>query len=354
MTVAVHASAEHDPGARGRAFGHSFADRLVSSWDAYGRVFAEHGVSDGLVRRVGDETLAALENWAPLLAAELRGIAHGSGLEPWQAAALNARSEVLAAADALTPGECSTSVFVPSTGAPLTIQTWDWHHATGDTLLIWQYEPLPGRTVKTFTEFGLLAKIGVSSAGLGVHFNLLQHVSDGGQVGIPVHLLARQILDRATSCDEAEALVRSARVSASVALTVVEYDGNRGNACTLEVSPAGVVRLAPDEHGYLQHTNHFLDAELAGGERLGTEDPDTYARMSALGQRTAALSGGDFMTRLQALVQHREDGSALCCHPDQESPWQTHVVVGLDVATGGLQLHDGAPCTASPDRVAVV
>jgi isopenicillin-N N-acyltransferase-like protein len=348
MTVTVFTSGLGDETARGVEFGRAWRSHIEGSWDAYRQVFAENEVPEPVVRRVADETFAAGEAWAPELAAEILGIARGAGMEPWQVAALNARSEVLAAG-APTPGECSTSVFVPPTGPPRTVQTWDWHRALGDSTLVWQYDARPGWSVKTFTEFGLLAKIGVNSAGLGVHFNLLRHVSDGASSGVPVHLLARRILDQAATVSRAEELIRSAPVSASVTLTVVSHDGVRGDACTFEVCPTGVARIDTDAHGFLRHTNHFLDPALAEGEQRAVEDADSRARLSALERRTDALRSDDFAVRMCALREHREDGSALCCHPEEDSPWQTHAVIGLEVDSGRLLVQDGSPCTATED-----
>lgn len=353
-TLTVYASPAGDESGRGVDFGRSWRAQLESTWRAYQQVFREHDVPDHVVRRVADDTFAALESWAPRLAAQILGIASGSGLPRWRVAALNARSEVLAAAGTPMPGECSTSVYVPEAGPPRTIQTWDWHQALRDSLLVWQYDARPGWTVKTFTEFGLLGKIGVNSSGLGVHFNLLQHAADGGSPGVPVHLLARRVLDEAASVAEAEELVRSAPVSASVALTLVGYDGHRRAATTLEVSPTGLAPIPTDSEGQLRHTNHFLDPGLALGERLADEDPDTRARLAELDLRREPLRSEDFAERIAALRQHREDGSALCCHPEADSPWQTHVVVGLDVAACRLVVHPGPPCSSPESRSVLI
>jgi isopenicillin-N N-acyltransferase-like protein len=331
--------------ANGATLGETWRAEIQATWAAYERYFAAHDLDDGLARRVGRETLEHVAAWAPRLAAEIVGIAEGAALEPWQAAALNARSEVLARFRPATPGECSTSVYLPPGAQPRTIQTWDWSPLMNDAKLIWQYEPRPGWTVKTFTEFGMLAKIGVNSAGLGLHFNLLQHDTDGQHDAIPVHLIARRVLDEASTLAEAEQIVRSAPVSASVALTVVTRDGA---ACTFEVSPAGVARIPVRPDRFLLHTNHFLDPVLARGERLGTDDPDTYTRLTELGRRATALRDSDIEGRAAGFVCHREDGAALCRHPAGDAPVlgqsQTLLVIGLDLDHARLVFRDGNPC----------
>jgi isopenicillin-N N-acyltransferase-like protein len=337
-------SSKVEPRARGRELGVTFRDEVAATWTAYQRIFADHDLDEALVREVATGTLAEVSAWGPALAGEIAGIAAGAGLEPWQVAALNARSEVLARYRKPVPGECSTAVFLPTGDAPRTVQTWDWHEALAGLTLLWQLQSRPDWTVKTFTEFGVLGKIGVNSAGLGLHFNLLQHDADGATHGVPVHLLARRILDEAATLEEAEALVRSAPVSASVALTVVTTDG----AATFEVAPSGVRVLRPDADGFLFHTNHFVAPDLATHERLGRTDPDTYARQSLLGDRRALLSDPDLGLRATAMVCHEHDGAALCAHPgdpdDITQRWQTLVTIGLEVEKGRLTFRDGNPC----------
>ncbi|NUR82989.1 MAG: peptidase C45 [Nonomuraea sp.] len=344
MTMTVFASPPLPGAARGEHLGASLRGEIQATLESYLRMFAAYGLDSRLVRDVGLRTLDEAAAWAPGLAEEVTGVAKGAALEPWQAAALNARSEVLAHARMPLPGECSTAVHVPPGGPPRTIQTWDWYDSLADVKLIWQ-----AGAVKTFTEYGVLGKIGVNGAGIGLHFNLLQHEADGQRDGVPVHLVARRILEEATTLDEAEEIARSARVSASVALTVV----SRWGARALELSPAGFARVARRTDGMVLHTNHFLDPGLARGERLGAADPDTYARHDSLVRRAPGLRAPGLAERAAALIEHREDGAALCCHPEEGAPpqerWQTLLVIGLGVERGTITFHDGSPCTATGD-----
>lgn len=343
-------SKQSDPRSRGRELGHAFAREVRGTWAAYQQVFTTHGLDEALVREVSDQARDQVLTWGPCQVEEIDGIAEGSGLEPWQVMAVNARSEVLARYRSPVPGECSTSVSLPEDGSPRTVQTWDWHEAFRGRTLAWQLEPQPGRVVKTFTEFGLLGKIGVTNAGLAVHFNLLQHDADGQQPGVPVHLLSRRILDEAASIAEAEALVRSTPVSASVALTLVQYDGRAGEAVTLEAAPTGVRRVEAVD-GLLLHANHFVHPDLAPHDRLARSDADTHARQEMLGRRADALRSADLEVRAAAMECHESDGAGLCCHPggpdDLTMRWLTIATIALDVEKGQLSLRDGSPCQAT-------
>ena len=351
MTLAHFATDEPDPHRRGALVGARWRDRIAVTWEGYERLFAAMGADDRLQREIGEGALERIAAWAPALAAEIGGLASGAGLEPWMAGALNARTEVLAAVAARTPAECTTFVVAPPAGGgpPRTIQTWDWYdHLRGNVGTL-ELAPRPGRTVRVFTEFGVVGKIGVNSAGLGLHFNILRHADDGGGAGVPVHVVARHVLDAADSVEEASEIARSATVSASTVLTVAAWDGERASARCLELSPAGIAELDPDPDGGLRHTNHFLDPRLAEGERLTADDPSTLARLALLEERTADLrAAADITARAAALHDH---ASGLCCHPDPEAPfderWETLATLSLDLEAKRLYVHEGGPCGIS-------
>jgi isopenicillin-N N-acyltransferase-like protein len=349
MAIPVFSSTAADPQARGRALGAARRAGIRATWDGYDALFRASGADPELVRRVAAEALEETRAWAPALADEIAGVAAGAGLDVWRIAALNARTEVLAAAGAASRAECSAFVARGAPGEPpRTVQTWDWHDHLRGGLLATRLEPRPGHAVHLFTEMGIVGKIGLNGAGLGLHFNILAHADDGGPTGVPVHVVARRILDDATTIDEATALAASAPVSASTVLTVVTFDGRSGAARGLELSPAGLAVLEPDGDGVLLHTNHFLDPELARGERHGPEDPGTYGRLDELARRTPALrAAADPTARASALLDHRE-ATPLCCHPEPGAGagdrWETLLTAALDLGAGELLLHEGGPC----------
>ncbi|AQZ65353.1 peptidase C45, acyl-coenzyme A:6-aminopenicillanic acid acyl-transferase [[Actinomadura] parvosata subsp. kistnae] len=344
MSFPTFTSSQTDPRARGKEFGTHLRGRIAANLAGYTDLFAVAGAGAGQVRAWGERALEAIGDWAPAQAEEIAGIAAGAGLEPWQVAVINARTEILAAIDMVGHGECSTSVVLPPDGPPRTVQTWDWHDHLRDAPVLWEYELDSGRVVRTFTEAGTLAKIGVTDAGLGVHFNILRHDSDTADLGVPVHLIARRILDEAATVEEATGIARSARVSASTVITVV----TEHQAASIEISPAGVAAIPPGPDGVLLHCNHFLDAGLAAGERHATERPGTYDRFRHLEAHVEGLSGADQNARALAMLSHAPEGAPVCAHPDLTQPlnqrWETLATIGLDLPAGRLRVHQGGPC----------
>ena len=260
MKVRKHASEDARAPERGREFGAAWSDEISTAVDAYLRHFDAIGIPPEDVRTTGMDCHEALLAWCPELAGELEQIAAGARIPLAHVAILNARTEILGTKPPPAEGECSTAVRLetPVVG----FQTWDWNADLTPTGVVWHYRTDAGRRVSTFTEPGILAKIGVNDSGLSLLFNILHHLDDGGGAGVPVHAIARRILDAAGDLTEAVEIARSATAAASSALTVVATTPE-ADALTLEVTPAGVGVVRHLADGWLLHTNHLLDPKLA-------------------------------------------------------------------------------------------
>src|SRR5947207_3321577 len=183
------------------------------------------------VTRLGGEALQRIGGYAPYLADEIEGIASGSGVALEMIGALNARTEVLRAGR----GECSTIAclgIATASGAPIGIQTWDWHDDLAGSWMRWRIDHASGHRVDTMTEAGIVGKVGVSSAGVAVLLNILGHRDDGPPIGVPIHVLNRAVLDNASGSVEALAMLAGAQMSASSAVTLVADDEDGGALCT--------------------------------------------------------------------------------------------------------------------------
>lgn len=344
-----------DPFERGRQRGRFAGARLGDTWPVYLDIFAATVASHE--RQVDPLAVAAacegpLGDWCPDLLTEIAGVAAGAGLDPLTVLALNARTEVLAHAGS-TATECSTVVEMPAAAAEtMSVQTWDWHAELAGG---WHTQTVRGdrHSFTGLTEHGVLAKIGVNDAGVGLHFNLLRHRSDGapvGQVrgGVPVHLVARRVLGRAGSLADAVAIIQSAPLCASTVFTVVTED----DAVAVEASPDGVGLVGPAD-GWLVHTNHFLDDRLAAGERPAAEPVTTYDRQRLLRERVKAVAEPlDVPGLMGLLLAHPEDGAPVCRHPEPSaavgSRTGTLAVVGLDPAGRRAVVAPGGPCVQAP------
>ena len=230
------------------------------------------------------------------------------------------------------------------------MQTWDWHEHFADAWLVWTIEHEDGRVVHLLTEYGILGKIGVSSRGVGLHFNILHHRSDaaGGGIGVPLHVLARTVLDRADDASGALALMGAAEVSASSALTLVTA-GNAGkSAVSAELVPEGPRFVTPSATGLLIRTNHCLDPATAAGDRAPRLGPDSYLRHDVLNRALYGRTPAGREALRSVMASHAGGSGAVCCHPDPAAElgdrWATLATVALDVREGELWVRRHGPC----------
>ncbi|MFE2090068.1 C45 family autoproteolytic acyltransferase/hydolase [Streptomyces sp. NPDC059460] len=336
------------PHARGREFGAHWRDRVRATADAYLALFARAGVADP--DAAGAQALTRIHAWAPELALEIRGIAEGAGLLVDRVAALNARTEILASGRrGPGRGECTTVVALGGPGQePVAGQNWDWYESLADSWVEWEIPHPDGRRTRTLTEFGVVGKIGINDRGVGCLFNILHHGNDGAGMGVPVHVVARRLLDESGTVTDALRIAGSAATAGatgSTTLTVVGGQAAGKTAISAELRPGGIGHALPDPDGLLIHTNHFLTRPGADGDTEPVTDPDTLVRYEVLRRR---LHGrGADLTADEALAALRDHTGGVCVHPAMPGPheFRTLATVFLDTGARALRVIPGPPCT---------
>ncbi|WP_433740516.1 C45 family autoproteolytic acyltransferase/hydolase [Pseudomonas putida] len=344
----VFRSTVTDPRGRGREFGECHAAQIKASVEAYRGLFERTAKGPVDLLQLGCEALLQIEQFAPPLHAEILGMAEGAGLDAREIGAINARTEILAYLGAQLRGECSTVVQVdPARPMPITVQTWDWYSQFAGQWLVWEIPHDDGRLTTTVTEYGIVGKIGVNKHGLGVHFNILHHRSDGQRIGVPVHVASRWLLDSQGDINDALQLLAATDFSASSVLTVVASKAGESTAVSVELYPEGPAFVFPGADGLLVHTNHFLDPRAAAGDTEWAVYPDTLLRHDTLTRRLANRRDLSASQIIAAMNSHLGGTGAVCCHPDPDSnadQYQTLVTVAIDVVAGTLKALPGGPC----------
>jgi isopenicillin-N N-acyltransferase-like protein len=282
------------------------------------------------LRRAGANVAERLEPRWPELFEELEGIAAGAGVDVLELAAVNARTELLA-------GACSVIAHADGRLA----QTWDWHPDLAAASMTWTVHQAGGRWFTTVTEAGILGKLGCTSGGLACGLNFLACSEDGGTEGVPIHVLLRLVLERCDRVEDALALLRGARTSASACVTIVG-----AAAVAAELSPGGMSVVRPDADGWLVHTNHFLAGPVTGTDVLA--GPGTSARRDVLLRR---LRGG--VPIHEALGTHAPAEEPVCRHADPDAPWADRraTLLALTAVRGELCVAAGPPCSNGYVRV---
>lgn len=251
------------------------------------------------------------------LADEIEAIAQAAGQPSWALFALNARSELFNNArigrtgGLGLPAEC-TVVF--DTRRALLAQNWDWARFLEDRVLDLQIDLGNGTCMRTLTEPGILAKIGLNSHGLGVGLNIL--ATRKPLRGVPVHLLLRALLE-CRNLAEAESLVREhAPGKASHVLLA-----DAGGACvSAEFTGDGVEFLAP-ERGSLLHTNHYLARESLNDAEVFTSTRPRLETAKAFREEGVDSGQPDWVEKL--LAEQSLGENSVC------KPWSTAGIRGF-------------------------
>ncbi|KAK4575318.1 hypothetical protein LTR86_001172 [Recurvomyces mirabilis] len=203
----------------------------------------------------------------PAYLEEMKGIAEGSGREVADIIAINVRTEI---AFGLFSDGC-TALSWKTDDESYLAQNWDWMEA--------QKEQQDKPTIKMVTEAGLIGKIGLNSAGVGVCLNAIK-VKGMDPTRIPCHLGLRMVLE-STSRDDAITKLEKYGVASSCHMLVADATGGTG----LEWSSVELGKIQMNSQKQIFHSNHYLT------KHPGVED-------------TKWLKDSDFrVTRIEALAK---------------------------------------------------
>jgi len=194
------------------------------------------------------------------------GVAAGANVDLASIIALNVRTEITFGlfSDGCTalswhPPFSSTSDADPNSPAVSHLaQNWDWMTPQKENLIILHISQASKPMIKMVTEAGLIGKIGLNSAGVGVCLNAIK-AAGVDQSRIPVHLGLRKVLE-SLSRDEAVCALESTGVASACHMLVADATGSVG----LEWSAVDCVRLPMNERGQVFHSNHYLCPHAEG------------------------------------------------------------------------------------------
>jgi isopenicillin-N N-acyltransferase-like protein len=339
------------PHERGFAYGLASRQRVRASLAGYRSKFESLGTDWRVVRRIAQQARGRVVDFAPAAALEMRGLAAGAGVGELDVLALNLRTEILALAQgegSSLPAECTAFAVPPERsvdGHVLLAQNWDWLTHSARTLVVLEVERDDAPGFVTVVEAGLVAKIGLNAAGLGIATNALRVTSDPAERGIPYHILLRSLFD-CESAAEAAALVRRASHASSANYLLAGADA----MCVDLEAEAGEpgARELTSANGILCHTNHFL-THTARTDDLGPSRYPSTTRRLQFAQTTAAKTEAVSVELLkQALADHDGYPLSVCAHRDESAPPEerglTAASLIMDLTSVRAWLADGNPC----------
>jgi predicted choloylglycine hydrolase len=263
----------------------------------------------------------AIQRDFPHLAAEIAGIAEGSGMQEDHIYALNARTELFGGFSLL---EC-TAVGVPGKsekkGNVLIAQNWDWKGYLCDLTQIVDIDPDDKPRMKMLIEPGMVGKIGMNDQGVGVGLNFI-YTERPSREGIPVHVLTRAVLECA-DYSQAEVMLQRAQRAANANYLVADSTGAMGN---IEVTPDSYHVSSSDD--IITHTNVSHDENCERKERFE----------EALGEYTA-LNGRISQRGIKKAL--RKEGVQFPITSDPKSTETIHTLV-MNLTDGTMAVSGGA------------
>jgi isopenicillin-N N-acyltransferase-like protein len=196
------------------------------------------------------------------------------------------------------------------------------------------------------TEAGMVAKVGMNSAGVAVALNLLRSHADGREVGMPVHILLRKML-QAHSFAEARAVADLVPPSGSSCITVANITGE---VASLEITPAGVAEVWAEE-GLLAHANHCVDPEAMAGECPLEAVSTSRERAGRAWDLLREGAGRLDVAAMQAILRdHGDEPRCICRHPDKRvarlDRGESICGIVIDLGAGVMHIAPAVPCMA--------
>lgn len=371
------------PRERGHAHGEALADEVATNVETYLSRFAHEGVDPDRAREQADEFIPLIESVNPEYAAEMRGVAEGSGVPLTDVSLLNVRYEVIytawkeqteqrAAGDGDGPGDrtgasdagdaraagvdgCTSFGLLPSATADGTTyvgQNWDWLAPIQDTIALTRVRRPDAPDHIVFTEAGIVGgKAGVNEHGVGLGLNGLTSPADGEEpFRKPVHVRCREVMDGRGLADAMAPIVETHR-SASANFMLGAAGGGEaaeGEVIDVEAAPQRFGHLHPTD-GVLTHANHFVDDQIKSlSERRGAS---TLYRAERLRRHLAAErdAGGATVENITAgLRDHFGRPASVCSHIDERLPeaehGRTNASFVIDLDDRRLHAVRGPPC----------
>lgn len=264
------------PEARGRSYGQQAADRVRKSAAMYGQTLVDLGY-DAMARTQLITSFAReIENFAPHYLEEMRGIAAGANVPFEDIVMVNARTEVIAKARAekkkaaeLEPGDgCTGALILPTRSANGRLihgQNWDWRAECVDTAIVLRVRNDNGPDILTFVEAGGLARSGLNSAGVSITANYLESDRDFRQLGVPLSLIRRKVLEQEHFALAIKAVSTTPKsCSNNIMIGMAAGFGIDYECTTDEAFP-----IYPGNDDLIVHANHWV-SEVALGKLRDT------------------------------------------------------------------------------------
>ncbi|PGH06811.1 hypothetical protein AJ79_06454 [Helicocarpus griseus UAMH5409] len=331
----------------GLQHGEQARPQIAGSLAFYSNLFAQKCSMDWpAVCTAAAKFVPFLETSFPEYMQEMRGVAQGADVPVESILALNVRTEI---AYGMFSDGC-TALSWKEGGKSFIAQNWDWDREQSPNLLslhIRQSTP-PGHPPKPaihmLTEAGLIGKIGLNSAGVGVTLNAIK-AHGVNFFKLPTHLALRAVLD---SSSAAEAVEKVEKYGVAAACHILVADAQAGGV-GLECSAGDVVgiRMGEEEgdaEGVITHSNHFIrehEGLKAGETRLYL--PDSVERLGRIRELVRQKGKASVEGIEEILRDEKGYPTSICREVTEKESMATLFSVVMDLGAGRGYVRVGRP-----------
>ncbi|TFV50992.1 C45 family autoproteolytic acyltransferase/hydolase [Bradyrhizobium niftali] len=259
------------PRERGRQYGQKAAGRIKKGTTHYFAQLKELSLDAKGVAALVRDYLPVIEAFEPSYIEEMRGIAEGADVPFEDIVLLNARTEIIKLANPAIrarlktpedPDGCTGVVVLPQAtadGRLIHAQNWDWKRECAETAVVLKVRRDDGPDLMTFTEAGALGRCGFNAVGIAITANYLESDRDYRQVGVPLALIRRKVLEN----EHLALAMRAVYCTKKSAANNMIVSHREGVAIDFECAPDETFQVHP-QNGLLVHANHFVSPVALG------------------------------------------------------------------------------------------
>lgn len=199
--------------------------------------------------------------------------------------------------------------------------------------------------IKMVTEAGMIGKIGLNAAGVGLCFNAIR-AKGMDYRRMPVHLGLRLVLESIYTENAADR-VQSNGMASSAHMLI----GDDRNAIGLEFTHSTFARLPLNSQNQIIHSNHLLVEHKGAEEPAWLEDsPFRVARMASLTSKFVVEGRQPTLEEFSALFQDEKNlPGAICRKQEGESTTATLFNIVMELKEKRAVVRLGRPC--APEEV---
>ena len=263
---------------RGQVHGEAWGDAIAELVEIRTSLMREknQSLTTQRIEELAMEQWAITKNYHAELAAELTGIAEGSGASLTNLIVLNNYTDFRDIQPVEDQG-CSL-VYVNQDDGPVVGQTWDMHGSAKRYVCLLDIHEPNGERVIVFSLVGCLGMMGFTSRATAMGVNNIN--TDGAQAGALWPTIVRSVLQKPNQAAMAKCLLDAPKTSGHNYLIA-----GTDQAEMWEVAPGVsecVGRKQNGESGFIFHTNHCLGTDVAARETSISQNSTTYIRHGLL------------------------------------------------------------------------